>query len=201
VTGDGWATGHWDAGTLGRWDGEDGGSKMANGHSAAKPQPEVGSGRNGWVDCWIHGLMGKIGGGLGVPDHGPRTTDHGTTDGGRTDFESMQRRRRTALCSDQSAVGNWRWPPPAALEMTVSGWASKRIHTKTVNRSVPCEIVGLRDRAKITSAILAWPFDRWLRCSLLTDPLAGYARRSRLASGQNSCAIITEFIFARSLRS
>jgi hypothetical protein len=57
----------------------------------------------------------------------------------------------------------------------------------------------LRDRAKTTSAILAWPFARWLRCTLLTDPLAGYARRSRLASGQNSCAIITEFIFARSL--
>ena len=52
---------------------------------------------------------------------------------------------------------------------------------------------------KTTSAILAWPFARWLRYSLLTDPLAGYARRLRLASGQNSCAIITEFIFAQSL--
>src|SRR5271157_1176628 len=57
----------------------------------------------------------------------------------------------------------------------------------------------LRARAKITSAILAWPFGRWLRCSLLTDPLAGYARRSRHASGQKSCAIITEFSFAWSL--
>jgi len=58
---------------------------------------------------------------------------------------------------------------------------------------------GLRDRAKITSPFLAGPFARRLRCSLLTDPLAGYARRSRLASGQNSCAIKGEVIFARSL--
>jgi hypothetical protein len=34
----------------------------------------------------------------------------------------------------------------------------------------------------------------------LADPLAGYARRSRLASGQNSRAIIAEFILARFLR-
>ena len=46
------------------------------------------------------------------------------------------------------------------------------------------EEIGLGDRAKITSAILAWPFARWLRCS-------------RLPSGQNSYATITEFIFAR----
>jgi len=57
----------------------------------------------------------------------------------------------------------------------------------------------LGDRAKITSPFLAGPFARRLRCSLLTDPLAGYARRSRLADGQNSCAIKGEVIFARSL--
>jgi len=57
----------------------------------------------------------------------------------------------------------------------------------------------LRDRAKITLPFLAGPFARRLRCSLLTDPLAGYARRSRLAGGQNSCAIKCEFIFARPL--
>jgi len=57
----------------------------------------------------------------------------------------------------------------------------------------------LRDRAKITSAFLAGSFGRWLCGSLLTDPLAGYARRSRLASNQNLCAINAEFIFARSL--
>ncbi len=34
---------------------------------------------------------------------------------------------------------------------------------------------------------------------LLTDPLARYARRSRLAVGQNSCAIKCEFILSRSL--
>ena len=54
----------------------------------------------------------------------------------------------------------------------------------------------LWDRAKITSHFLAGPFGRWQRCSLLTDPLAGYARRSRLASDQNSCAVKYEFIFA-----
>ena len=58
----------------------------------------------------------------------------------------------------------------------------------------------LRDRATITSPFLAGPFGRRLRCSLLTDPLPGYARRSRLASGQNSCAIKGEVVFARSLR-
>ncbi len=57
----------------------------------------------------------------------------------------------------------------------------------------------LRDRAKITSPFLAGPFARRLRCSLLTDPLPGYARRSRLASGQNSCAMKGEVIFAQSL--
>ncbi len=58
----------------------------------------------------------------------------------------------------------------------------------------------LRDRAKITSHFPAGPFGRWLRCRLLTDPLAGYARRLRLASSQNFCAVKHEFIFARSLR-
>ena len=58
---------------------------------------------------------------------------------------------------------------------------------------------GLGDRAKITSHFPAGSFARRLRCSLLTDPLAGYARRSRLASGQNSRAVKHEFIFARSL--
>ena len=57
----------------------------------------------------------------------------------------------------------------------------------------------LRDRAKITSHCPAGSFGRQLRCSLLTDPLAGYARPSRLAGGQNSCAVKHEFIFARSL--
>ena len=57
----------------------------------------------------------------------------------------------------------------------------------------------LRGRAKITSRFLAGSFGRWLRCSLLPDPLAGYARRSRLASGQNSCTLKDEFILARSL--
>ncbi len=47
----------------------------------------------------------------------------------------------------------------------------------------------VRDREIITSHFLAGSFGRQLRCSLLTDPLARYARRSRLANGQNSCAI------------
>ena len=57
----------------------------------------------------------------------------------------------------------------------------------------------VRGRAKITSHFLAGPFGRWHRCSLLTDPLAGYARRSRLASGRNPCAKKYEFILAQSL--
>ncbi len=57
----------------------------------------------------------------------------------------------------------------------------------------------LRDRETITSHFLAGSFVRRLRCSLLTDPLARYARRSRLAVGQNSCAIKCEFILSRSL--
>ncbi|NNM86903.1 MAG: hypothetical protein HKL95_00115 [Phycisphaerae bacterium] len=57
----------------------------------------------------------------------------------------------------------------------------------------------LRDRARIASRFLAGPFGRWLRCSLLTDPLAVYAHRSRHASSQNSCAVKHEFIFSGSL--
>jgi hypothetical protein len=57
----------------------------------------------------------------------------------------------------------------------------------------------LRGRAKITSHFPAGSFGRGLRCSLLTDPRAGYARRSRLASGQNSHAVKYEFTFARPL--
>ena len=57
----------------------------------------------------------------------------------------------------------------------------------------------LRGRAKITSHFPAGSFGRGLRCSLLTDPWAGYARRSRLAGGQNSRAVKYEFIFARPL--
>jgi hypothetical protein len=38
----------------------------------------------------------------------------------------------------------------------------------------------------------AWSFDRWLRCSLVTDP--GYAPRSRLASGQNPGAPVVHVI-------
>ena len=68
----------------------------------------------------------------------------------------------------------------------------------------------LSDGAKITSVILAWSFARWLRCSLpmnlsgslaqvtdfpacsvlLTDPWTGYARRSRLASGQKAAGFL-----------
>ena len=57
----------------------------------------------------------------------------------------------------------------------------------------------VRGRAKITSHFPAGSFGRGLRCSLLTDPWAGYARRSRLAGGQNSRAVKYEFIFARPL--
>ena len=57
-----------------------------------------------------------------------------------------------------------------------------------------------RGLAKIKLPILAWSFGRWLRCSLLTDPWAGYARRSRLISGQNPCAIKGNFILARPLK-
>ncbi len=57
----------------------------------------------------------------------------------------------------------------------------------------------VRNRAKITSHLPAGPFGRQLRCSLVSDPLPGYAPRSRLASGQNFCAVKHEFIFARSL--
>jgi hypothetical protein len=39
----------------------------------------------------------------------------------------------------------------------------------------------------------AWSFDRWLRCSLVTDR-NGYAPRSRLASGQNPGAPGVHFI-------
>jgi hypothetical protein len=41
--------------------------------------------------------------------------------------------------------------------------------------------------------ILAGSFARWLRCSVVTDP-CGYAPPSRLASGQNSGAIIVQVI-------
>ena len=57
----------------------------------------------------------------------------------------------------------------------------------------------LRGRAKITSHFPAGSFDRGLRCSLLTDPRVGYARRSRLAGGQNSRAVKYEFIFVQPL--
>ncbi|NNM87925.1 MAG: hypothetical protein HKL95_05345 [Phycisphaerae bacterium] len=57
----------------------------------------------------------------------------------------------------------------------------------------------LRDRAIITSHFPAGSFGRWRRCSLLTDPRLGYARRSRLVSSQNYCAVKPEFIFAQSL--
>jgi hypothetical protein len=39
----------------------------------------------------------------------------------------------------------------------------------------------------------AWSFDRWLRCSLVTDR-HGYAPRSRLASGQNPGAPVVHVI-------
>ena len=57
----------------------------------------------------------------------------------------------------------------------------------------------LRNQAKITSHFPAGPFGLQLRCSLVSDPLPGYAPHSRLASGQNFCAVKHEFIFARSL--
>ena len=57
----------------------------------------------------------------------------------------------------------------------------------------------LSNRAKITSHFPAGPFDRQLRCSLVPDPLPGYAPRSRLAGSQNFCAVKHEFIFARFL--
>jgi len=45
---------------------------------------------------------------------------------------------------------------------------------------------------------LAWSFDRWLRCSLVTDP--GYTPRSRLASGQNPGAPVVHVILNSLLR-
>ena len=94
-------------------------------------------------------------------------------------------------------------------------------------RPIRIAIGRLRGLAKIKLPILAWSFGRWLRCSLLTDPWAGYARRSRVvplrselrgtspppvsfpkpderfairgASGQNPCAMIGNFILARPL--
>ena len=60
--------------------------------------------------------------------------------------------------------------------------------------------ISVRGRAKITSHFPAGSFGHGLRCSLLTDPRAGYARRSRLAGGQNSRAVKYEFIFARPLK-
>ena len=60
---------------------------------------------------------------------------------------------------------------------------------------------GLWGRAKKTSHFSAGPFDRQLRCSLVQDPLPGYAPRSRLTGGQNFCAVKHEFIFARFLSS
>ncbi len=57
----------------------------------------------------------------------------------------------------------------------------------------------VRNRAKITSHFSAGPFGLQLRCSLVSDPLPGYAPHSRLAGGQNFCAVKHEFIFARSL--
>ena len=64
---------------------------------------------------------------------------------------------------------------------------------------IACRPFFLRGRAEITSHILAGSFGRGRCCSLLTDPLAGYARRLRLAGGRNSCAIKYEFISARPL--
>ena len=60
-------------------------------------------------------------------------------------------------------------------------------------------ILILRGRAKITSHFPAGSFSRGLCCLLLTDPRAGYARRSRLAGGQNSRAVKYEFIYTRPL--
>jgi uncharacterized protein with HEPN domain len=60
-------------------------------------------------------------------------------------------------------------------------------------------LLEIRGRAKITSHFPAGSFGRGHRCSLLTDPRVGYARRSRLAGGQNSRAVKYEFIFARPL--
>jgi hypothetical protein len=44
-------------------------------------------------------------------------------------------------------------------------------------------------------SILAGSFGGWRRCSLVTDR-RGYAPRSRLASRQNSRAIIAQVIFS-----
>ena len=41
--------------------------------------------------------------------------------------------------------------------------------------------------------ILAGSFARWIRCLVVTDP-CGYAPPARLASCQNSCAIIVHLI-------
>jgi hypothetical protein len=62
----------------------------------------------------------------------------------------------------------------------------------------------LRDPAKITSYFPAGSFGRRLRCWLLKDPRAGYARPSGLAGSHNFrlsfSAVKRGFIFARSLR-
>ncbi len=79
-----------------------------------------------------------------------------------------------------------------------TGYAGGGVFHGNANREVLLAPF-LRGRAKITSHFPAGSFGRGLRCSLLTDPWAGYARRSRLAGGQNSRAVKYEFIFARPL--
>src|SRR5438552_11572771 len=55
-----------------------------------------------------------------------------------------------------------------------------------------------KESRKNKLSILACSFGCWLRCSLVTDHCE-YAPRERLASSQNSCAIIAQLICSRLL--
>jgi hypothetical protein len=62
-------------------------------------------------------------------------------------------------------------------------------------RALLMQIQTAKASRKNNMNILAGSFGRWRRCSLVADHF-GYAPRSRLASGQNSCAIIVHVIFS-----
>jgi hypothetical protein len=82
-------------------------------------------------------------------------------------------------------------PPPKKVKRALLPWPTRWI---VLDRHRGKTEIAKASR-KNNMNILAGSFGRWRRCSLVTDRL-GYAPRSRLASGQNSCAIIVHVIFS-----
>ena len=93
-------------------------------------------------------------------------------------------RGRNSGTNRSSRPSAWDKSPGSAPSPT--SWPSKRWQRRKASQ-------------KNNLSILACPFARWLRCSLVTAR-CGDVPRSRLASGQKSRAIIAQVIFSRRLR-